>query len=236
MDICYVLKAEERNEELRHSLRSVARNLPGARVWIAGYKPSWVTNVDHIDVKQLPSQKHPNSIRNQRAALACTELSDPFAFFNDDFFVMKPLDDVPVTNWGYVDDVLKREGRTRLGSSYHRSMVATRDYLHTQGFDKPISYALHTPLVTHKQPYLEAMDAYNRTDCWIQHSTIYGNVYGLGGERYDRDVKVYSTYETVQPWMKDSTFLSTSDNSFLRGHIGKWLRAQFPEPCRFEKA
>lgn len=235
MDIVYVLKAEERNEELRHSLRSVARNLPSARVWIAGYMPSWVTNVDHIDVPQKPSQKHPNSLRNQRAALEHPELSDPFAFFNDDFFVMKPLDDVPVTNWGYVDDVIHAEGKQRLGQSYHRSMVATREILRTLGYPKPISYALHTPLVTHKQPMLAAM-VHNRPDCWVQHATIYGNQAQLGGERYEQDVKVYSTYEAVQPWMKDATFLSTSDNSFLRGHIGKWLRQQFPEPCRFEKA
>jgi hypothetical protein len=234
MDLCYVLKAEERNDELRYSLRSVAANLPGATVWITGYKPSWVTGVEHIDIKQLSSQKHQNSLRNQRAALTHPELSDPFAFMNDDFFVMKPLPDVPVTNWGLMDDVIEREGMRRLGTTYHRSMIATREILRHLGYPKPVSYALHTPLVTHKAPMLAAMDAHNHPDYWVQHASIYGNVHGLGGETYAHDIKIYSTYGELPAWVREATFLSTSDISFLRGAIGGYIRERFPDPCRFE--
>ena len=233
MDIVYVLKPSEANGELRHSLRSVAENLPHAKVWIVGYKPSWVQHVGYIPVVQNPRQKHPNSLRNQRAALTSLEISDPFAFFNDDFYVLQPLSDIPVLNWGWMDDVIDGYGPTKLGSSYYRSMVATRDILHELGVRKPISYAAHVPLVTYKAPMLSAM-RHNRPDCWVQHATIYGNLHQLGGETLTDDVKVYDTRGRLPDWVETSRFVSTSDISFLRGPIGRWLRDRFPNACHFE--
>ncbi|MGW4127971.1 hypothetical protein [Amycolatopsis japonica] len=233
MDIVYVLKPSESNDELRHSLRSVAENLPHAKVWIVGYKPSWITNVEYLPVVQQPRQKHPNSLRNQRAALTHHGISDPFAFWNDDFFLLQPLTEIPVLNWGWMDDVIDGYGPTRLGTSYYQSMLATREILHDLGVAKPISYAAHVPLVTHKAPMLAAMH-YNRPSCWVQHATIYGNLHCLGGETLADDVKVYDTRGRLPTWVETARFVSTTDMSFMRGQIGRWLRDRFPNPCHFE--
>lgn len=236
-DVVYVLKESELNEELRYSLRSVATNYPEARVWLVGYKPTWVTNVEHIPVKQVKGQKHPNSLRNQRAALTSLTISDPFWFWNDDMFLLSLTNTgPPVYHWGYVDSVLDSYGPSRLGTSYYRSMVATRGILSGLGYTNPLSYAAHVPLLTHKTPMLDALDKYNQDGVFIQHATIYANLIGLGGiELPHGDVKIYDAHPAPLPaWIEHTDLVSTSDLSFLRGPIGRWIQKRFPEPCRFE--
>lgn len=36
MDLVYIVKEDENNEELRYSLRSVAKYLPQNKIWIVG--------------------------------------------------------------------------------------------------------------------------------------------------------------------------------------------------------
>lgn len=40
MDLVYIVKNSEVNEDLRYSLRSVAKFVPHNKIWIVGYKPS----------------------------------------------------------------------------------------------------------------------------------------------------------------------------------------------------
>jgi hypothetical protein len=52
-DLVYVVREGDRNNELRHSLRSVVANVPHRLVWIAGYKPGWVSDlVGYIPMAQ----------------------------------------------------------------------------------------------------------------------------------------------------------------------------------------
>lgn len=237
-DVVYILKEAEVNEELRYSLRSVAENWPWADIVVVGYKPSWVTGVEYIPVEQIRGQKHPNSLRNQRTALTSLTISDPYWHMNDDFFVLQPSTNSRPTiyHWGTIDHVLSTYGPKGLGSSYYNSMVATRDVLYTLGHTSPMSYAAHVPLIIHKAPMLDALYKYNQAGVWIQHATIYGNEYGLGGTQLPNgDVKVYATDSRAVPsWVKTSEFVSTMDMSFARGRIGRWIRQRFPNPCRFE--
>ena len=52
-DLVYIVCPGDQNEELRYSLRSVARNLPGRRVWIFGHTPPWVTGVHSVELDPL---------------------------------------------------------------------------------------------------------------------------------------------------------------------------------------
>lgn len=238
LTLVYVVKEAELNEELRHSLRSVATNWPHAEVTVVGYKPSWVTGVNYIPVAQVKGQKHPNSLRNQRAALTNSDLPETYWSMNDDFFVLASLtNSAPTTyHWGTVDHVLSTYGPDRLGSSYYRSMVATKQILTELGYANPLSYAAHVPMPIHRPTFLSVLDEYNRDDCWIQHMTIVGNLMNLGGTELPHgDVKIYDTFRTQLPeWLDESEYVSTYDMSFERGSIGLWLRRRFAEPCRFE--
>src|SRR4051812_33004749 len=90
--VVYVNKVDEVNEELRYSLRSIAKNLPHAEVWVTGYPPPWVRNVRSIDVERPKGwTKYTSSTDNLRAAVEHPELPDDCLLMNDDFFVLRPV-------------------------------------------------------------------------------------------------------------------------------------------------
>ena len=83
MDVVYIFKedAENNSEDLRYSLRSL-RNLPHNKVFIAGDKPAWATNIRHIPVAQTKT-KGENWSMNLSATVKSLEVSDNFLMMND---------------------------------------------------------------------------------------------------------------------------------------------------------
>lgn len=232
VDVVYKVKPSEVNEELRYSIRSVYQNWPEARITIAGYKPSWLTGVNHIDVLQKPHQKHQNANRIVKEVLLSLSISEPFWFMDDDMFILQKSYQ-PIVNWGLVEDVIATYGQHGLGSSHHLGMIRTLDILRDMGYENPISYACHTPLLTYKDELLKAMD-YIEDGFNVQYATIYGNQVDLGGIQLPSgDVKVHDLLE-VPGWVAESPYVSTSDRSFSHGMIGRWLRNRFTEVSPFE--
>lgn len=231
-DLVYYVKAAEYNEELRYSLRSISENLPDASVTIVGYKPSWVSDVvRHIPTVQLPRKKHENARMNIRAALDSGAVSDPFWMLNDDMFLLRPVTELPLYDWGPVADVLALG--EKVGSVYHESMKATYQILLDLGYENPISYAAHVPDLVFKAPMKWAMDHHTRTDVNIQHATIQGNIQGLPSVPLSHDVKIYGMGR-VPKWVESADYVSTSDKSFMSGWIGDWIRKRFSNPSVFE--
>lgn len=226
-DVVYVAGPWDRNEELRYSLRSLAAHLPHGRVWVAGHRPPWLAGtVGHIQVPPAQS-RFESSTANLRAACEHPEVSEEFVYFNDDFFVMEPVEGVPVMHRGPLADVI--EG-TR-SSLYRRGAQATGLLMERLGLadDGPLlSYELHVPLPVTKAGMLAAMKA-GRGLPVLHKRTLYGNLHRLGGEQL-LDVKVTGPDDPGPggPW------LSTSDASFEQGAVGERIRAAFPEPCRYE--
>ena len=60
MDVLYVVGtvSPNRHNELRYSLRSVARNFPHDRVIVAGHCPSWLTGASCVPGKDTPANKN----------------------------------------------------------------------------------------------------------------------------------------------------------------------------------
>lgn len=102
-DIVYPVRPGTINEELRYSLRSLA-NVPHGRVWIAGHRPPWARGVGHIPVPPQAT-KYLGSTANLRAAVEHPEVAEEFLYFNDDFFVMTAVQEVPALHRGPVDRV-----------------------------------------------------------------------------------------------------------------------------------
>lgn len=225
-DVVYVVKEDERNPELRHSLRSLA-NLPHGRVWIAGYKPSWVTDdVGVIPVRQRGT-KWANSSRNMIAACEHPDVSAEFSYMNDDFFVMYPIPEVPVLNRGRAADVL---GATP-GSRYRRGGYATTEWLRRQGVADPLSYELHLPMTIHKDRMREVIDRGVADRVHPFHKrTAYGNLQQLGGDSV-ADCKIAD--RIAIPGY--GPFSSTSPEAFAHGRAGELIRNRFSEPCRYER-
>lgn len=232
MDIVYIVRAGEVNEELRYSLRSL-KNIPHRRVVIAGYIPKWVHNVTAIPVEQRLMTKYANAEQNWQYAMNDTRVTDDFVLFNDDFFVMKPVPGVPTLHRGKLSDVIDYYSNINSGQ-YLQNMERTRDLLLEFGITEPLSYALHVPMVMNKKrrKVLQATQLmFNEKALDIQMRTLYGNFYHLGGDYYE-DVKANKLDDEPN---KKAEFLSSNDQTFMRGKIGQYIKDTFTEKSPYER-
>jgi hypothetical protein len=230
-DLVYLVRPGDDNEELRYSLRSVARNLPDAKVWIAGHTPAWVTGVNSIELVPLEG-KFDNQKQSLRAACEHPDMPDEFVLMNDDFFVMTP--DLPVYHLGpnqeYIFYLLG------LGKTFHngwfRALVASELQLWEWGHKDSLCYESHSPLPFHRDQLLDVIKNV-RTD----HPFLYMQYYpiaGAGGEGVrgiDAKAGAYSN-----PIDANWCYLSSSDQSFPLSSIGRKVRSTFGEPCKFERS
>lgn len=216
-DVVYVVRASDRNEELRYSLRSLV-NLPHRKVWIAGYCPSWVQGVGVIPVKSR-THGHQHAKASLRAACEHPEVSESFVYMNDDFFVMQPLDDLPVMHRGTIADMVRNR---RVATSYTRSLEKVRDLLIERGIAEPLLYDLHAPMLVTKRGMLDALDLCSSAQ--FHERTLYGNLNHLGGERRQNH-KIRSRDHGWEDW----AFLSTNDTGFASLPVGRFIRSRFRE-------
>lgn len=218
------------NQQLRYALRSWAAHLPHGRVWIVGYRPPWLTGVEHIPTMQRGT-KYANTTLAVRKACEHPDVSERFLLVNDDMFVMQPVEEMPVLHRGPVREVeAYYAARYRNGGSYLRGMRETRDLLVELGHPDPLSYELHVPLPATKTGMLAVLDAGRHLDV-LHKRTMFGNLAQLGGERI-QDVKVLSRSPRFP---RDSPFLSTMPDSFTHGLVGQHIRRAFTAPCRYER-
>ena len=228
MDIVYVLRTGDRNEELRYSLRSLAANLPHHQVWAAGYRPAWAT-MNEIPVAQRRTTFE-NSVANMRAACEHPGVSDRFVYMNDDIFVLKAMRRIPTLHRGTVAEftaecrrIYGRPGRYMMG------LAATAELLVRRGIRDPICYEGHVPLVVDKAAMLEALDLGAHLPI-LHYRTLYGNLAQLAG-RPIGDWKIRDGSSVPDPsWL----FTSTVDSIFAGGAVGRWLRDRFAEPGPYE--
>lgn len=229
MDVVYVVRPGERNEELRYSLRTIAANFPHDRVFIVGHTPQWATGVESIQTVQAGT-KYANSTRNVLTACLTEDISDPFVLMNDDFFIVEPIVDIPTLHRGPIADVLTQYQRRAPGSKYVAGMADTLALLRSLGHVNPLSYELHIPLVVTKGAMRDAIKVATTAGLEVPHKrSIYGNLAGIGGTQMD-DVKVLTNATVRFP----GPFISTKDDVFNSGWIGRRINADYQKPGPYE--
>lgn len=234
-DIVYPVRGGSWNDELRYSIRSVMANVPHHRIIIVGGSPSWLRPSEtliHLPRTQ-PLSKWQNSITNVKHAILSLQdtslpLSAPFLLFNDDFYVMQPIERMPVYTQGRMAEVISYYQRHHHTGAYWRGMVSTFELLKSLGHLDPLSYGLHLPLPIYAGPYMDAIAKGKGIEA-LHMRTLYGNLAGLGGEERS-DVKVH--HKPIEEWPRD--FLSSNDD-IEHGSIGPLLRDTFPVPSTHEK-
>jgi hypothetical protein len=230
MDIVYVVKNQEDNEELRHSLRSVEANFPHRNIVIVGFKPSWVTNVKHIRVMQTAGSKYRNIEQNFYFAVRDEDISKDFVLFNDDFFCLEPISSLPPSHRGTIKSQVKAIRKRNGAADYAKRLEDTEKYLEELGFENIKSYELHSPMVMNRKNRLKARELCLRDGQEeLEMRSIYGNIFNIGGQEVE-DNKVYSKDE--EPDLSQA-FISTTDESFT-GIVGDRIKEVFPIKCRYE--
>lgn len=228
-DIVYFVKESPENEELRYSLRSVERNFPHNKVWFYGGKPNGLKLDKRVPITQTCPTKWQNVKFMLKMACKNDDITEDFWLFNDDFFVMKPIEELPPI---YDGDLYRRivqlEGRHGdKPTNYIANLRKAVKELEKRGLEC-LNYAVHIPILVNRKKALEVLKEF--PDCPMFRA-LYGNYCKIGGRDY-HDVKIHEINKGVDP---EWEFLSTADISFKNGKVGEYIREMLKERSRFEE-
>jgi hypothetical protein len=229
-DVVYPLRRGNHNDELRYSLRSLV-NVPHGKVVLSGYIPNWITGFEDGSVLGIAYDPPGSNWARARAniAVALDYVSDPFYLFNDDFYVMQPVSEIPVYHAGPLNEVIERYRRKRHTGAYWRGMQATYLMLQEWGISEPLGYELHLPMLMHKAPLQEALIRGQGIEA-LALRTAYGNLAGVGGiEREDCKVIAHAGVQGWEQW----PYLSSNDD-LSYSPLGKHLARTFPHASTYE--
>ena len=227
-DIVYILKNGYDSEEIRYSLRSVCANFPYRKVWFYGGQPKNITPDRMIAIKQAGDTKWDKVRNTLRAICSNDDITPSFWLFNDDFFIMEPVEDLQPMVGGSIPARVQRIMADRDGkeSLYSIQLKATARTLKAGGYDR-LDYALHVPMLIDRKKGLKTLKEFS--SCPMFRS-LYGNHHKIGGIITD-DVKI--TALDIRPTGRE-ILLSTNDESFRKGMVGEYIRASFPDKCKYE--
>ncbi len=229
LDIVYMVKDAIYNDELKYSLRSVDKNFPHNRVVFIGGKPMYL----HPDKQIVINQKGKTKWDRVRAMLELVgkddNLTENFVLFNDDFFVMKPVNRLPAYRYGTLRQLCGRIERKNNGNptAYTLNIGTTISALKEAHL--PISnFELHVPIILNRKKLLEIITSF--PDIRGTRS-LYGNTFLSHVATPLKDVKIYDKGSLPDV---EQTFVSTDDQSFSGGKVGAYIREQFPDKSRWE--
>lgn len=233
MDIVYLLKESETNDELTYSLRSL-KNLPHDKVFFVGGMPN---NINPEKVYHIPTEQGDNKYKNTANAMLtacmCSKISEDFILMNDDFFVMTPIKDIKKElnlHRGLLDDMIFfYANEFPFKDEYLSGLRQTRELLRRVKIHGPLNYELHTPMVINKAKMIEVfkIPGFNDIESPMFRS-LYGNL-RLKDSQYTQDVKMDALHLNLP---ENPTFLSTSDNYFKTVKV--FMNAIFPDKSEYE--
>jgi hypothetical protein len=231
VDVVWVCRTGP-NEELRYSIRSVAKNMPHENIVVVGGKPDWYTGTFIPVDSGSSTNKYENTKNNIRQIVDSPDISDDFVLMNDDFYVLKPIDQVPYYHNGLLADKIAEFVRFTTWSTYTNVLSRTMSVLNNLGIRDPLDYTLHIPMMFNKQ---KLADILPHPIASIR--TLYGNIYKVGGRKMS-DVKVHPKNHQYAPksfdyMNEDSIFLSTADRTFDRVKKNL-LGPMFTGPSKYE--
>lgn len=227
VDIVYVYKHGEHNGlELKYSLRSL-KNIPHNNVYIFWDKPDWAKNIIHIPMKDEKWTKFKNVRAKYKAICLHKEISHSFILMNDDFYIIKPILEIP----SYVRWPLKEVLQWLKESIWSKTRFFKAIYNVFRKFPKGNCYSLHIPMVMNKTKLLNIMRRFwNTLTC---KRSLYWNYYNIPAKISPYwDCKVWGDNKIdIKEWQE---FFSTNDDSIIRKDVLKVLNGFFPEKSEYE--
>ena len=229
-DVVYLLKDTDSNPELVYSIRSVVENFPHNRIVFCGGKPKRLEPDLYLPVSQDRPSKWENTRKNLEAIVDDDRITEDFWLFNDDFFALVPIsENIHAYYDGGINKVIEKTergfGHPIDWTKRLRHLLAT---LEKNGLPD-LNYAVHKPMLMNRAKLKALLEEFP-DEPMIR--ALYGNYYHEEGEDspdYKVRVKDYNLMR-VKKW----NFVSTQDDSFIDGNIGRYLRDRFRFPTRFE--
>ena len=250
VDVIYVFRNCETpraklkgDEELFYSLRSVQKYLTGyRRIFIIGDEPNFLqapgVSCTCLLTKDPYKSKQHNVAR--KLLLACHEsrIADSFVLFNDDFFLLKPLDvlHLPFYRSGTLKMHLEwQEPNREPGDPYMGAMKNTIRQLEAHGLPTT-DFEVHTPIAFNKEILSVVLgDSFDWSSQWgLLYRSLYGNYLRIAGERMPgHDVKIGEdlTAPHIKQTVGDNAFLSTSPTG-MNDAMAAFLADRFSGPAK----
>lgn len=208
------------DNELRFSLRSLS-NVPGKHeVMVIGHAPEWLTNVTLVPLRDVGNDPVMNV--TVKLTQAIPYLPDRFALMNDDFFVMRAMEAIPVLHLGPMEPRLRYFLNRR--NPYMDAFRRSYEVLRSMGVREPLNFSVHTPFLVERGKLMEMSADWPLGKCLFK--TIYGNQYCRSTAMLARDVK-------TNIWNGRSVCWSTP-NHLLPG-AKAILQRRFRQRCEYEK-
>lgn len=245
MDLVFLVRPGDENEELRTSLRSIEKYAPKHdSIIIVGYKPTWLNDqIIYIPTNQSSRLKGwMNAKLNLLVACKSPKVSDNFILMNDDFILTRPIE-----NWE--DSILKVKNtiaeqiieynQIQLNSRYSRSFSETLALLRRLKGDLDFyNYELHIPMIINKRKFIDLLKDARISNAMSHvvtlYRSIYGNMYSAEFNEIMDDVKFYDNdpKEITTEWI--STFDGWIGDPEKYPVLNKFIDEHFSEKCSFE--
>jgi hypothetical protein len=233
VDLVYVVGSSSMwaHNELRYSLRSVARNMPHDRVIISGHLPKWCRGVEHVHGLDRSTDRVKNAQTKLLAALESGKVGDRFALMNDDFYILQPWSCDAIR---YVGSLAGRHrnllAERKPGDPYLRAIGATLQACRDMGWSNPLNCSTHHPVIMQRDKAIETVRFSLSLPVHLELGSIYVAMHGA-------DV-IKSPNSKLQKWkgIPTSPVFSSSPSVEQNAKFRKWIASEFPERCPYEKA
>lgn len=257
LDIVYLFRhSQHQDEEIRFSLRSVARNIPYIRkVWIFGDRPAFLTDnnaiVEHVPHEYIaPLLGYRSPVRNDFLMLFLASLLPGVAFdfvrFSDDYIVLKPLSREQLCIVRALEDL--NDQRARGAGTWKQDLWRTFDVLKEYGYAGH-NFESHVPAPMNRKLVFEAFMAFRAFQSEDRHAgmlsgtAVYNYALRHHGLKFIRLAEEQSRAgfygacpgdDQIRSACRDKMFLSFDDKGFGAPVLG-FLRSLFPEACQYER-
>lgn len=247
-DIVYPLKKQENNLDLLYSLRSLEKFGGNyGKVWIVGYRPKWIKNVEYVPVVQT-ADKWLNTRKNWETVCSRQGLSSDFIMMNDDFILTRPVKDWAELSNCYLGTLSERAEYYKSSgiemSRWRRGFEFNDTLLRSMKVETPLNYEYHGPMLMNKNHRrglfkLKALLPYRDSSSPLLFTrSLYGNLFPRANPKKIRDIKFIADCFNFAE-LTENAFFSVADeiigNNARCPHLNGYLRTQFPHKSRFEE-
>lgn len=229
MDIVIPYKNSNSNGlELRYTLRGIEKYFPDlGNVFIIGDCPDFIQNIIHIPATDSKERQYKALNIKTKLLLACEDnrVSDSFAWFSDDHFLLKPY----TPDYNYRDEIHEAIVTFTSHQSYRATLVNTFRLL-GDAYD----YG-HGPMVFEKERFKRSVAGINWSIPFgYVIKTLYCHLNGITGIRYP-DLKIKEPLSGIQilRLIMDRPYFSLDDRGLNRS-MKESLNDLYPNKSQFE--
>lgn len=234
-------------EEMKHSIRSLEKNLVGVqfRLWIVGDKPDWINDeVRHIPVKYSEATPRIDILHKHLAVINHPDIQEEYFWMNDDIYLVNKVMYADLCLPVAVDDMQSKKAMYNERTVWGRDNLRTLALLKKEGLTT-FNYAAHIPHRFEKSKVKHLIEKYNMLEDAIVLTQIYYNYWFKDFIPYwdSLDLKNNQGFCVNRPnpnWrafdlqIKAKKYLNNSEAG-MTPELQLRLRKIFTQPSRFEK-